>query len=106
MIAFRSAARRSDPARWVGEDRWRRLAESGGGKPFGRVLDDFVRMGRLPDADGPWQSWLVPFWDGDTARQLRIHLHRRAEEAGAESGQRFLLETALSRLGALQLDGF
>src|SRR3546814_18612012 len=63
-------------------------------------------MGRLHDTDGPWQSWLEPFWDGDTARQLRIHLHRRAEEAGAESGQRFLLETELSRLGALQLDGF
>src|SRR3546814_2247959 len=75
LIAFMSAARRSDPAQWLGEDLLRMLAESGGGKPFGRVLDDFVRMGRLPDADGPWQSWLVPFWDGDTARQLRSEEH-------------------------------
>ena len=105
-LFFMSAARRSDPAQWLGDDLMRIAADAEGGQPLARMLDDFVRIGRLPDADGPWQSWLVPFWENDALRQLRIHLHRRGDGPDQAGGQRFLVETELSRLGALQLDGF
>lgn len=105
-LFFMSAARRSDPAQWLGDDLMRIAADAEGGQPLARMLDDFVRIGRLPDADGPWQSWLVPFWENDAVRQLRIHLHRRGDGPDQAGGQRFLVETELSRLGALQLDGF
>lgn len=106
LILFMSAARRVDPAQWLGEELLQSLREAAGGEAIGRMIEDFARIGRLPDADGPWQSWLIPFWAGETVRQLRIHFRRRDEERDAESGQRFLLETELSRLGALQIDGF
>src|SRR5690606_1842722 len=97
---------RTDPAQWLGEELLQSLREAAGGEAVGRMVEDFARIGRLPDAEGPWQSWLIPFWAGETVRQLRVHFRRRDDDSDPDIGQRFLLETELSRLGALQIDGF
>ncbi|WP_372006281.1 hypothetical protein P7L68_14165 [Tistrella mobilis] len=83
------------------------------------VLSDFDGAGRSAQtsagqtAGGEWRSVQIPSWANATVIPVQIHIHqpRRDDDGAAEGGGRgdgicrFVVETRLSRLGDIQLDG-
>jgi hypothetical protein len=62
-------------------------------------------------ATQPWQVFILPILDGETIRPVRLYLRREEKSDDGrqrtnEKSARFVLEFELSRLGALQIDGF
>lgn len=94
--------------RWPGDAVARALTAAGHDKLRLRLGEDIGELSRLSDdhATGKWQVMTLPLIGGTTVEPLRVYLQRRdAGDAEAEDGTRFVVETELSRLGALQLDG-
>jgi hypothetical protein len=83
------------------------------------VLSEFDGAGRGaqtsagPALGGEWRSVQIPSWANATVIPVQIHIHqpRRDDDGAGEGGGRgdgicrFVVETRLSRLGDIQLDG-
>ncbi|MCH7887683.1 MAG: hypothetical protein IIA00_00210 [Proteobacteria bacterium] len=108
-LAFLAALRGGNLASWLGRAAVRALEDSGRGNLVRRLAADFGQIARLADqpTPGDWQPFLVPVYDGDALRQLRLFVRRRRDDAKKDDGEaRFVVEVDLSRLGEVQLDGF
>ena len=108
-LAFLAALRGGSLASWLGRAAVRALEDSGRGDLVRRLAADFGQIARLADqpTPGDWQPFLVPVYDGDALRQLRLFVRRRRDDAKKDDGEaRFVVEIDLSRLGEVQLDGF
>lgn len=120
-VAFAQAASTGDVRTWVGPDALRILTDRGG--PRGRAavqrMADGLRESSTLLRDGSGAEWRVlsmPFGIGGAIERIQIITRRRAGDSTdgdegdgddkAGGGQRFLIQLDLSRLGALQLDGF
>jgi hypothetical protein len=69
-------------------------------------LGDLARL-RASGATGPWRVSVLPLFAGADIQPLRLYLRRRGgADATDDADTRFVIEAELSRLGALQLDGF
>ncbi|GGB39116.1 hypothetical protein GCM10011505_20860 [Tistrella bauzanensis] len=75
---------------------------------------DSAAQGAAPVVAGEWRSIQVPSWANATVIPVHLHVQQssrdggnREEDTGGGTGDicRFIVETRLSRLGALQLDG-
>jgi hypothetical protein len=105
--------RGTGPAAWPGEAVERALAVAGRqdiAKQLGDDLGELRRLAAAP-ATAPWQVFLLPVFDGAAVRPVRLYLKRPGERdtrgrSKDEDNARFVLEFELSRLGAVQLDGF
>lgn len=108
-LAFLAALRGGNLASWLGQVAIRALEDSGRGNLVRRLAADFGQIARLADqpTPGDWQPFLVPVYDGDALRQLRLFVRRRGDDAKKDDDEaRFVVEVDLSRLGEVQLDGF
>lgn len=71
------------------------------------LLADFEAI-EQEDSKGtqPWRHIPLPILDGQQMQFVQFFCRRQQTQDGAEIGQRFVIEANLSKLGALQLDGF
>ncbi|MFN4281200.1 MAG: hypothetical protein ACK4NA_01030 [Alphaproteobacteria bacterium] len=108
LLLFIAAARAGNLRQWLGEPAIESLKRTGHGALIGRLADDMAALPRLAEtqANG-WQTLLVPVFDGDKLRHIRMSLRRGRQDGGERNdGARFIIEAEMSKLGPLQLDGF
>ncbi len=95
--------------KWPGEAVLRALGSAGLERLRTRLDGDLAGLRRLgaEGATGDWRVLTLPLLMGAAVEPLRLYLRRKGNSANASdpSGQRFIIEAELSRLGALQLDG-
>jgi len=126
LLAFAAALEGGDPAGWLDAQAGTALAQAAGGDAAAANLaaglaGDFARVAQFaaPSGPGDWRGFFIPVLDGGALAQLRLYVRRHDKEketeketgrgkpaAAAARGRRFVVELELSRLGALQLDGF
>lgn len=73
------------------------------------IGEDLQRHARWAEPANEWRTFVLPVADGE--RLVPFQLHLRHSEGGAsgeagDAGARFMIDVDLSRLGAIQLDGF
>jgi hypothetical protein len=108
MMAFVAAVRQGNPRVWLGEQTVESLHHAGHGTLIDRLSDEFAGAARLAATPGPqgWQALLLPLYDGEQLRQLRLYWQRqRRKDNQRKPGTRFVVEAELTTLGLLQLDG-
>ncbi len=107
LLMFIAAARSGSLRQWIGDDAVETLERSGHGALAARLADDVANLPRLAETQSNgWQTLLLPIFDGDKLRQIRMSMRRaRKDSSGRNDGARFIIEAELSKLGALQLDG-
>lgn len=95
---------------WLGERAARKLEEQGHGALIKQAEGDFAVL-RALHADVPqqWQALFLPVLTDGELRMLRFYTKRERREQGrnrpAQGDTRFIIETELTQLGPLQLDG-
>ncbi|MDB5405985.1 MAG: hypothetical protein JWL84_897 [Rhodospirillales bacterium] len=103
------ALRPGGPA-WPGALVAKALAAGGHGDAAAGLAENLGEARRIAaaSATGAWQVFMLPFVEGPMLQPLRLYLKRRDQSRRDAAGEsaRFILEFELSRLGALQLDGF
>ena len=112
LLYLVATLRGSGPSSWPGQAIERALALAGRDDLKQRLGEDVGALRRIAadPATGHWQVFLLPVHDGTAFRPVRLYLARR-DKRGTRGGRdednsRFVLEFELSRIGALQLDGF
>jgi hypothetical protein len=108
MLLFVAAMRNGNLRHWLGEQAVETLERRGHGGLVKQLADDMAALPRLTESQpNGWQTLLLPVYDGEALRQIRMSLRRsRKDEAGErKDGARFIIEAELSKLGPLQLDG-
>ncbi len=108
LILMVVALRGGNLATLLGEPALRALERAGRGPLLGRLNDEFQTLQRLasePTAD--WRAFFVPVQHPDGAlTPVRLFFRRpREQKPGQQSATRFVVETELTRLGPLQIDG-
>lgn len=116
LFLLSCAARSGNPSDWLGERSFRMIAgvliEDQHHSLVEQLQQDIANMCtpvRLPGSSDEWQMLLLPFWVGPHMEHVKMVLPRRSKASHgvtAENGVRFLVDVSMSRLGALQLDGF
>lgn len=111
MLFFLNALLHGNMQEWLGREAMRVLGDGDKQNLLNRLSDDFAQLSRVAGepAQGDWRMAIIPLLDERRLHQIRLFFrHVDGEEAGGEnrSGTRFVVETSLSRMGALQLDGF
>jgi hypothetical protein len=112
LLFLVATLRGGGPSTWPGQAIERALALAGRDDLKQRLGEDVGALRRIAadPATGRWQVFLLPVHDGTAFRPVRLYLARR-DKGGTkgsrdEDNSRFVLEFELSRIGALQLDGF
>jgi len=108
MLLFVGAMRNGNLRNWLGEQTIDALERRGHGGLVKQLADDMAVLPRLAETqENGWQTLLLPVFDGEALRQIRMSLRRsRKDEKGErKDGARFIIEAELSKLGPLQLDG-
>ena len=111
MAFFLNALFHGSMQEWLGRDAIRMLQDGDRSDLLKRLGDDFAQMSRLANepTNGDWRMVMLPLLDDRTLQQIRLYFreHGEAEDTEDENtGTRFVIEASLSRLGAIQLDGF
>jgi len=111
MAFFLNALFHGSMQEWLGRDAIRMLQDGGKTDLLKRLGDDFAQMSRLANepTSGDWRMVMLPLLDDRTLQQIRLYFREHGagdEESDADTGTRFVIEASLSRLGAIQLDGF
>jgi hypothetical protein len=112
LLFLVATLRGSGPPTWPGTAIERALALAGRDDLKQQLGEDIgvLRQIAADPATGHWQVFLLPVHDGTAFRPVRLYLARRDKRAGRGRGDedksRFVLEFEMSRIGALQLDGF
>lgn len=107
VLFFLSALSTGDMRRWLGNETFRGIERSAG---MDRLRADFGEIRRLSSepAGQDWRLVLIPLLTDQGLEHLRLFLRDQRGQEGEdtpETGTRFVLEVALSRLGRLQFDG-
>jgi hypothetical protein len=104
------AMRNQDGPPWPGDIVAKALIATGHEDDQTRLVNDLGDARRLAaaPATGAWQVFMLPLVEGPMVQPVRLYLKRRDKSRRDDAGEsaRFVLEFELSRLGALQLDGF
>jgi len=113
VLFFMAALRTGAVENWLGADTLSALRQAGK-KPVADALAGGFEKAAAQAKEAPagdWRALSVPFRAEDQIIPLQFYI-RRQEDAEKEEpgktggGRRFILNLNLSRLGALQLDGF
>jgi hypothetical protein len=109
LLFFLVALRFGDLAGWLGRDTTQTLQRAGRDGLIRRLSDDFVQLGQISErpTSADWRTYAMPFHDGRQLQQIRVLTRRHSQEGDdeADTGTRFVVDLALSRFGAFQLDG-
>ncbi len=109
MLFFIAALRTGNLHSWLGDGASRALETAGRGDLLTQLGNDFTLLGRIAGEhhESGWQTMLIPVYDGDKLHQIRMFMrkHGRHNSDDGETESRFVIETELSRLGLIQLDG-
>jgi len=108
MLLFVAAMRNGNLRNWLGEQTVETLERRGHGGLVKQLADDMAVLPRLAETQpNGWQTLLLPVYDGEALRQIRMSLRRSRKDENGErkDGARFIIEAELSKLGPLQLDG-
>jgi hypothetical protein len=112
LLFLVATLRGNAPPTWPGPAIERALVLAGRDDLKQRLGGDIGELRRIAadPATGHWQVFVLPVHDGAHFRPVHLYLARRdkrgSRDSGDENGSRFVLEFELSRIGALQLDGF
>lgn len=115
LLFFLAALRGGDFRGWLGRDAVETLRARGHEALLAKAEQEFLSLGRLAaQAHAPhgWEPLFFPALVLGELHQLRLFMKRdgkdkaRQDRRQASGDARFILEADLSRLGALQLDGF
>lgn len=117
LLFFLSAIRQGDIRNWLGAGAVDLLARAGKFDLVSRMAEEFQQAGQ-PARDavvGEWRSYPIPIHDQNQFHMINLYVHRdprhapQKDEAAGRHGVdqiRFLIDMRMSRLGAIQLDGF
>ena len=111
LLFLLSAVRGCDVRDWLGERVSRTLEGAGRGELVARLGSEMSAVARQASdpALGDWRSHALPILHDGHLTLVAFHARRGGDEGAAagdrDVGRRFLIDLALSRLGALQLDG-
>ncbi len=108
MALFLSATTAGDSRFWIGPKLIKEL-EKDHIEILNQLDEDFSQIQKSTDesTNVPWRHVPMPIADGRQLHYVQMFFKNHcAESEGTESGQRFIVETKLSNLGTLQLDGF
>lgn len=109
ILFFIAALRTGNVHSWLGDGASRALETAGRGDLATQLGNDFALLGRIAGEhhESGWQTMLIPVYDGDKLHQIRMFMrkHGRHNADDGETESRFVIETELSRLGLIQLDG-
>lgn len=111
LIAFIFALKGGSFRDWLGRDNVQLLESKGHQLLLKSAEADFMVLARqfIDAPPGQWQSLFFPLAVHGEIQQLRFYLKRerkRDSKQAREEDTRFVIETELSQLGELQLDGF
>jgi hypothetical protein len=116
LLAFAVALEDRNAQAGLGAAAIRQLGILGQGDLASQLRADFEHLSELAGSTGTadWRGFFIPILADRTLTQMRLFLRRpearRRGPGGSTSpnsaGQRFVVEFELSRLGALQIDGF
>jgi len=118
LLFFLSAVRQGNLRSWIGDDATDMLTRAGKIELITRLADEMqqsVQSSRDPVV-GEWRTYSVPVFDNNHLAMLYFHIHGDHRRHGSPQGKgdsktapgqvRFVIDVRMSRLGAMQLDGF
>jgi hypothetical protein len=115
LIFLLSAFKQGNMRGWLGNDAIDTLINAGKSEVIGKLSKDFGSAGQ-PAQDtvvGDWRSYPLPLYVHQQCQALTLYVHSdrdaRKDQPGGTPGTgriRFLIDMKLSKLGAMQIDGF
>jgi len=120
LLFFLSAIRQGDVRSWLGNNAVDLLTHAGKMELIAKLMQEFQQSEQTvrDNMVGEWRSYTVPLHDNNQFSVLHFYVHgdrerHAAPHGGAGGGKteasnqvRFLIDIRMSRLGAMQLDGF
>jgi hypothetical protein len=117
VVQYLQAARTGDTRIWPGHSTLKALEKVG---ERGRTLALSVEkeiaeaqsLSRQESSTGDWRSYAVPFMMGGKIEKIQLYVRPYRDDDDAtdggnpETGERFVMDLELSRMGQVQLDGF
>ena len=107
-LLFAAALKTGDFQNWIGERKLQMVQKLGKGDIVSRLSAETATIAgdnALPSTE--WKSFPVPLlWQNEIAKVM-FHVRREPDEndAGGETGTRFVMDLSLNRMGEVQLDG-
>jgi hypothetical protein len=110
LAATIGALRSGELSRLMGADALRTLEAAGARGLIGRLHGELEGLEKLSASENaPWRALFIPLVDDREARMVRFFIARREDDGDAadqdQRDTRFVVETELSHIGPLQLDG-
>ena len=119
LLFFLSAIKQGDVRSWLGSGAVDLLTRAGKIELIGKLTGDLQQMGQTArdSVVGEWKSYPVPIHDQGQFQVINFYVHgqqnhgnqasKEQTDVKSASGQvRFLIDVRMSKLGAMQLDGF
>lgn len=113
-LFFIAALRSGDVENWLGKGTLQALKDAGKKGLAEQLDDDFGKIsGQSKDAaGGEWKTISIPLRHDQQISQMQFYVRRQQEDSNSgkpgtgKPATRFILNLSLSRMGAMQLDGF
>jgi hypothetical protein len=119
LLFFLSAVRQGDVRSWLGNSAYDFLTRNGKYELIAKLAQDLQQGGQSvhDNVVGQWRSYPVPIYENQHFHMMHFYVHGDGHRRGSHGGTheesrptasqiRFLIDVRMSRLGALQLDGF
>lgn len=114
-LFFLSMVRSGDVENWIGREAIATLRQSARGSDLLRLLSGEARLLRQTEATAlpqDWRATTIPFHFGHHIQKLPVY-YKRSDDDGATKDKeqrarrlRFLFDLQMTRMGAVQIDGF
>ncbi len=117
LLFFLNAVGQGNVRSWLGNSAFDTLTRAGKAELIGKLMQEFQQTEQTvhDNVVGEWRSYTVPLHDNSQFTAMHIYVHGDRErhasrqsggKPGGPSQVRFLIDIRMSRIGALQLDGF
>jgi hypothetical protein len=110
---FLSALRGGDVSAWMGDKALDALRRIGKGDSIERLARDFggVQRSSAETGGADWRATALPMmWENEVSKVMLFYKHDRDSENdggdGARKGTRFIFDLQMTRMGAVQIDGY
>ncbi len=115
LLFFMSAFKQGDVRNWLGADAVDALTRAGKFELLAKLTQELTNTGQTAQdaVVGEWRSYPIPLQANNQFQIVNFYVHGQGERdagknaAGARAAHtRFLIDVRMSKLGAMQLDGF